>query len=770
MRTPRPERFIEKVSTVALARLICFDSCSCQMLRVSIRLLKPSQRSNQPSTDLSIARGLDTSGRSCSSMARKARVLLLLASLVALQITFCGWTRQRPDRFTTKPLGVPFTHHKARRSSVAAKPEIAVFDKIFEESEPHDVYNTRPGRQDYLQRLEASNLAIIDRVNDTMTHEVIDFDVKHWSDLILDLSAQKPSSKKSFLATVRGSGGGKTRALEELRWELLGEGVLPLAFTYNSAMELDFDEFRWSNSVKLNYGMAVVARLATVFYGVRLPKILSLLDQDADLASMLKMEQDADFPIQLIRGFLSHAVKKLRCRRDIHTVVVLADEVARAEEAFVQAFDLRKGADVTSILRKAVLDQEILPDLQATLVISSLTLGPLGASPSGRFPWVLQLSQNLNATKVAASWWQRADDNVATFVAAALSELPRFVEFAAEFFKDNQTSTKRLNQTEVKGVFSHVRKRLQERYGRHLPKADALYPAIFGEQTERNNKVMSLITRSIFVNSLTDMEQSDGSDGLMIKPVPSLFMLSAAAANSELRGDRFAQLVATFPGDIELTNEGRPLEWCLRWWLQMRLATAAGKQNFPLAKLLGVDRVTFADDSDLTMLNKLNQVVFTVPPNANNVRTTFRNGNLVSSHKDKGQFLEQIGLLGSDMNATWLLDAPRGEAWDAMLAVFDTEASHWFLVFLELKAQENQLRDRNQAEYVQTLVEEAKQKESSPGLVEALREGRYCFLYITTAQGQSEAGSLAIVLKEEDTAQFFGPLAAVHLAIRQAFP
>ena len=89
-----------------------------------------------------------------------------------------------------------------------------------------------PGRQDYLQRLEANNLAIINDVDDTVAHEVIDFDAKHWNKETLNQAAVKASSKKSFLATLRGSGGGKTRALEELRWELLGmDGVLPLAST-----------------------------------------------------------------------------------------------------------------------------------------------------------------------------------------------------------------------------------------------------------------------------------------------------------------------------------------------------------------------------------------------------------------------------------------------------------------------------------------------------------------------------------------------------------
>ena len=112
------------------------------------------------------------------------------------------------------------------------------------------------------------------------------------------------------------------------------------------------------------------------------------------------------YPLQLIQGFIAHAVKKLLRRRGIHTVVVLADEVARAKEAFVKEYNLGASRqDITSLLRQAILDQEILPGLQATLVISSLTLSPLGASPFGRFPRVLELAQNLNATKVATSWW-----------------------------------------------------------------------------------------------------------------------------------------------------------------------------------------------------------------------------------------------------------------------------------------------------------------------------------------------------------------------------
>ena len=132
-------------------------------------------------------------------MARKARVLrvLLLAfSLVIVQqqLTFIfGWT--------SRPIPKPKT----------------VFDQIFRRFDPCVSIGRGPGRQDYLQRLEANNLAIINDVDDTVAHEVIDFDAKHWSKETLNQAAVKASSKKSFLATLRGSGGGKTRALKELR-------------------------------------------------------------------------------------------------------------------------------------------------------------------------------------------------------------------------------------------------------------------------------------------------------------------------------------------------------------------------------------------------------------------------------------------------------------------------------------------------------------------------------------------------------------------------
>ncbi|CAE7713545.1 unnamed protein product [Symbiodinium necroappetens] len=287
--------------------------------------------------------------------------------------------------------------------------------------------------------------------------------------------------------------------------------------------------------------MTAVARLAAVFYGARLPSARSAL-RTADWEKIFAAAED-DFPIQLIRAFISHVFAKLsQSKVEVKSIVILADEVAGAEEQIA--------AGVTSILRKAVLDESILRELQATVVISSL----LGAMPSGRHPVILELPERLDAEKVAKSWWKSED---AKFAAAALSDLPRLLEFGAEFL-DHLPDDATLNQSDVSKLFVHVRQRLPQRYTLQLPPAADLYPAVFGEEMKRDATVMIYIKRSLFVNALQEVElpSPDGTSAPSITPVVSLFMISAAAKASR-NPSSFAKLVAEFPENIELKEEGQ---------------------------------------------------------------------------------------------------------------------------------------------------------------------------------------------------------------------
>ena len=69
---------------------------------------------------------------------------------------------------------------------------------------------------------------IIDSPQNTMSIPLIDLDVKELVDIVIKTSKIKSDSRqKPVCATVRGMGGGKTRAFEEMRrMLLLQEGVL----------------------------------------------------------------------------------------------------------------------------------------------------------------------------------------------------------------------------------------------------------------------------------------------------------------------------------------------------------------------------------------------------------------------------------------------------------------------------------------------------------------------------------------------------------------
>ena len=88
----------------------------------------------------------------------------------------------------------------------------------------------------------------------------------------------------------------------------------------------------------------------------------------------------------------------------------------------------------------------------------------------------------------------------------------------------------------------------------------------------------------------------------------------------------------------------------------------------------------------------------------------------------------------------------------------------------DLKAKKK-FKDDQQAGHAQELVEKAQQRANvaPSSLLEALKDERYCFLFITTAEGASSANKLAITMRRDDTERFFGPLSAVNSAIRKAF-
>jgi hypothetical protein len=65
----------------------------------------------------------------------------------------------------------------------------------------------------------------------------------------------------------------------------------------------------------------------------------------------------------------------------VDTFVLFIDEALAMEQRIVKKFNFK--GDITNIVRSALLDEYIVPDLNVALVISSLSLSPfIGPSSS----------------------------------------------------------------------------------------------------------------------------------------------------------------------------------------------------------------------------------------------------------------------------------------------------------------------------------------------------------------------------------------------------
>jgi len=400
------------------------------------------------------------------------------------------------------------------------------FDEAFRGKNFHPWYEVRPSREQYVKSLGEMNLAIMDNPNTNLSNDVISFDAEYWAERVMAQAKIAPGPRrKPLLATVRGQGGGKTRALEEIRWSLLEkQGVLPLAITFNSTMNIDECEYEPGTRAIYCYARSIVTRLGAVFYGLPVSSVLEMLDVHIPLWG--SQAKDAT---NLIRGFLLHAFKK--APQGTNTIVILADEVAKAESYFSLSSNSgsNKALDYTTALRQAVLDERIAPGLDAALVISSLTISPIGKTTSGRAVQPLVLS-NLDHNKIVNEWWSMSEhkDHVALRkLAASLCALPLLAEMAAISLKKRKEPA---SPTFIADLLNELKIEIQGRYILGMLSTEELRAVVFGEEILLDKRAMLLIERSLFTNSLVELARHTE---FAIVPEASLLLLAAGAQTKD---------------------------------------------------------------------------------------------------------------------------------------------------------------------------------------------------------------------------------------------
>ena len=122
------------------------------------------------------------------------------------------------------------------------------FDKAFEVMEPRKVMVEPSGYDSFLPEEQGH---IMDALNETIMTimPLIYFKPSSWAQKIDDtvnLSFQLWSRGKQVFTTVRGSGGGKTKAITEDRRELLKkDNILVLMITFNSISSASVEKDDW---------------------------------------------------------------------------------------------------------------------------------------------------------------------------------------------------------------------------------------------------------------------------------------------------------------------------------------------------------------------------------------------------------------------------------------------------------------------------------------------------------------------------------------------
>ena len=141
-------------------------------------------------------------------------------------------------------------------------------DVVFEASIIHPIYLGQKKSYNH----EDDPGCIINDPSVTLKHSLIGLDLKQCLKLIYDSAELQPSPRtKPVLTIVRGQGGGKTRALLEMRKELLetDESSLPIAITFNNKSKLNLknhDQWNMVNNSEAKYALSIVSRLASALF------------------------------------------------------------------------------------------------------------------------------------------------------------------------------------------------------------------------------------------------------------------------------------------------------------------------------------------------------------------------------------------------------------------------------------------------------------------------------------------------------------------------
>jgi hypothetical protein len=633
--------------------------------------------------------------------------------------------------------------------------------------------------------------------------------LKEAMEVLSDVLFQESGPRiKNVIMTVRGSGGGKTRMLEEIRRKVNEryDGVA-IAVTFNNLTDYNSIKERFiinhhhhHDCGAFNLILSIICRLCCIIYGYSFEESVLRMKN-------LQFLDSLDMNCDILQLFIQHIINQItKNGTKLKDFILMIDEVARIDDG--------SGSlnSALSIITKAMLNTPFKSfdgnPIRTALILSSLVITPYGTSTdSSRKIRTLQLPPELNVDDVLNKWWlpllsskDKTKLKVASLsdwdkfklrlLANTINTLPRALEEAGTNIMNRLQCKDAIDDELISSVFDSIKKMLQYYatgvtgdmspvlFGHSTPKY--LYHLIYmGNRIKLDPSIMQLLRFSVYSNSLKTIGASES-----IFPKGSILMIIALAecANEEVVGNLllpsscFMNTYRSMQNVLKKSKDhqdGDALESVGINWLQTRLAVAKsyGKTSIKLSELFAINieidseiflpaHSSYWNDDDEMMLPPL--------------------------YKDNEDFMTKFDTIEETRDLMMLKSCP-DQQWDSMIITsiidpIDGKKTSPFVIFIEFKSWQTKAsipstRQQNLDQYdvVMKLHKFLNSKDcttrcydSSQSL--ALKDGQFIYIYLTTypkIKKRTTQPNLYIT-DEAEAKQFFGMLFPFYQTVRSS--
>jgi hypothetical protein len=577
---------------------------------------------------------------------------------------------------------------------------------------------------------------------------------------------------KPLLATMRGVGGGKTRFLEEIGKHLRTRPeTLTISVTFNGITNWKPDEIIHSNDPELVFALGIIARLASAFYRIPFTESVGRMKIKTDFFSSF----DPIYVPLLLREFCKFLIAK--AGKPVKEFVLMVDEVALIQEAY------RLDGSITSPLHSAVLDEYIVPNVSAALIISSLSLKPIHTPDSGRALNILPILETFEPEEILDKWVKadlpdlkltRTDRFRLGLCLLCFNSLGRTVEFFVDFLRSHPPTE--VDNKYVKDLFEDIFHQMRRRY-----EFTELFPSITTFRNIINEKSqaldqpsMLLVRKSVLINSLRDTRPRS-----KLFPKTSIASIYLAACDTTSSyPERFTVMVKAMMESlinrvINFKRAGDLLETVGNDFLRLKIQSMSANLSE-----IRMDEFFLLPVENYTLIKPLTVVRMQLP-NPTIRLEEYEHVLELDSHTEAGRtaFYKSLATLNiSEENPLALFKTTEEEGFDQLMVVRNlNKPDSPFLIFFDYESKRESseayvgIPNEDQKDYILKLknhISQVPPELSDSQVLKSFSENNFLHIFVTTGKKTDLLINRCLVLGES-TAKYFSFIFPLLQALRE---